>query len=469
MPTLAKLARWLATKLAGAALIVGGALLVVGLWLFLRENIDFDRRRVERLQELRIEQAHLERVRGEVQRRVTELSTELQRQEQRVQQAQRVIATLQALESWWDRLWGNPEQQAKNAEQRAKMERLRDEAAGVAATLRRSVLEAGAEQRSVSEALARNEAEIARVEASKSQTLDYLHRAWTRARPWIVGALLAYFCGPTAWALTMYYGFGPLARRGRPIRFVDTLPALPEVGPSRVSLELDLRTGEQLHIREKFLQASDEGIEKRTRFVLDWRIPLTSLACGLVELVELRAARPGNSSRLTLSNSDDPHLELATIELPAGAALILRPSFLAGVITREDQSLRICRRWQIARWQAWIGGQFRYFEFQGPCRLIVSGSRGVRAERLVRWEDGRKRARRTNQGATIGFTPNLEYRPVPAETFWSYYRGMNPLFDDLFAGEGVFVLQETTRNEDTGKIARFWSGVWSGMLKVLGI
>jgi hypothetical protein len=52
-------------------------------------------------------------------------------------------------------------------------------------------------------------------------------------------------------------------------------------------------------------------------------------------------------------------------------------------------------------------------------------------------------ARRTNQDATIGFTPNLDYRPVSAETFWSYYRGMNPLFDDLFAGRGLFLVQET--------------------------
>jgi hypothetical protein len=93
----------------------------------------------------------------------------------------------------------------------------------------------------------------------------------------------------------------------------------------------------------------------------------------------------------------------------------------------------------------------------------------VRAERLEEREANRHPARRTNQDATIGFTPNLDYRPVRAETFWSYYRGMNPLFDDLFAGQGIFLCQEIATAGDTSKARRFWSGVWGGLLKVFGL
>ena len=100
---------------------------------------------------------------------------------------------------------------------------------------------------------------------------------------------------------------------------------------------------------------------------------------------------------------------------------------------------------------------------------MVAGSRGVRAERLADREGETAPARRTNQDATIGFTPNLEYRPVRAETFWSYYRGMNPLFDDLFSGRGVFVLQETATGGGAATAGRFWSSVWSGVLKVFGL
>jgi hypothetical protein len=56
-----------------------------------------------------------------------------------------------------------------------------------------------------------------------------------------------------------------------------------------------------------------------------------------------------------------------------------------------------------------------------------------------------------------------------AETFWGYYRGMNPLFDDLFAGDGLFVLQETARDSEQAGPRKFWSTIWNSILKVFGI
>ncbi|MCW5550423.1 MAG: hypothetical protein KIT44_15780, partial [Opitutaceae bacterium] len=213
------------------------------------------------------------------------------------------------------------------------------------------------------------------------------------------------------------------------------------------------------------LQASDEGLKRRTRFLLDWRIPFTCLASGLVELVELRN-RTSTEQRATLSNQANPHIELALVTLPAGASMILRPSFLIGALAEQGGRLAIRRRWQIWRWQSWITLQFRFFEFAGPCRLLVAGSRGVRAEVLSRRET--PAARRTNQDATVGFSPHLDYRPARAETFWGYYRGMNPLFDDLFSGEGVFLCQEITAGEKGGA-RRFWSGLRDGILRVFGL
>jgi hypothetical protein len=46
---------------------------------------------------------------------------------------------------------------------------------------------------------------------------------------------------------------------------------------------------------------------------------------------------------------------------------------------------------------------------------------------------------------------------------------MNPLFDDLFAGRGLFILQETASGGPAGKAGRFWSSVWNGVLKVFGL
>ncbi len=312
-------------------------------------------------------------------------------------------------------------------------------------------------------------AEVGSLEASQSRMRQYAGLAWEKTK-WYIGlTLAAYFFGPTLWALMMYYAVAPFMARGRAIRFGPDPGALPEVAESHVSIETVLAPGDILRIKEKFLQASDEGVGRRTRFVLDWRIPFTSLACGLVELVELSNAGAKGEFRVTLSNGVDPHIEMAQVTVPAGASLILRPSFLAGVLQRGDERLEIRRHWRIFRWQAWISGQFRFFEFIGPCRLIVSGSRGVRAERLTDRDGQVSPARRTNQDATIGFTPNLDYRPVRAETFWSYYRGMNPLFDDLFAGKGLFVLQETSSEGPGAKAGKFWATVWNGVLKVFGL
>jgi hypothetical protein len=248
------------------------------------------------------------------------------------------------------------------------------------------------------------------------------------------------------------------------------MEVMPEVGESRVAADLALAPGERLWVKEKFLQASDEGLRRRTRYLLDWRIPFTCLATGLVELIEMRNdAAAGGDQRLTLSNQGDPHSELAVITLPAGASLVLRPSFLAGVVVADGTRLEIRRRWQLWRWLAWVTLQFRFFEFAGPCRLIVAGSRGVRVERLIDRAGDTVPARRTNQDATVGFTPNLDYRPVRAETFWSYYRGMNPLFDDLFVGRGIFLCQQVAVPGDARQARRFWSGVWNGLLKVFGL
>jgi hypothetical protein len=469
---LLKFATWLLQKLAAGALIVLLALAGYGVWLYLQEEGILERERVAKLQRALVERDQLLAAQAAVEKKLAGIRTEIEGQKQRARKAAEIMAQLRQLESWWDRIFGNRDQQSANVDQIKRMEELKSEAGAKLGELQALVTRTVWEKDGLEGALRRANAEVASLEIGQSQPRRYIISAWETTKWWIAIALVSYFFGPTLWALMMYYGVARLMIRGRAIRLGEDPAALPELGESRVSIEATLRRGEVLRVKEKFLQASDEGLAKSTRFVLDWRIPLTSLACGLVELVEMRhsAADTGDAVyRVTLSNGDDPHIELATVGVPAGGSLVLRPSFLAGVIQREGDTLAIRRHWRIFRWQAWITGQFRFFEFVGPCRLVVAGSRGVRAERLIDREGQLGPARRTNQDATIGFTPNLEYRPVRAETFWSYYRGMNPLFDDLFAGKGLFVLQETASEGAAAKAGRFWSGVWSGVLKVFGL
>ena len=464
-----RLGAWLVTKLSVALLIVVLGLAAFAGWLFLRDHVLAESQREERLQQLIEQRDRLVGQRAEMAAAIAQLQASAAEQRDRAQRAEKVIATLRELESWWERVFGNAEQQERNARQAERMAELSAQSGERLVQLQKELVGSEEQLGRAQAELTRVEAEIQAVSASESEALHYMRAAWERTRWYLMGALLAYFFGPTIVKLLAYFGLAPLLSSGKPIRLAHDLRALPSVGSSHVSIEAELWPGEVLRVKEKFLQASDEHLARKTRFVLDWRIPFTSLACGLIELVEMRNGRATGEARVTFSNSDDPHVELALISIPDGGSLILRPSFLVGVITPADQPVKIHRRWVLFRWQSWVTLQFRYFEFAGPCRLIVAGSRGVRAERLVEREGLTRPARRTNQRATIGFTPNLDYLPVRAETFWGYYRDMNPLFDDLFAGQGLFVLQETSQRAELSGARRFWSDLWNGMLKVFGL
>ena len=470
---LLKLGAWLLQKLAAAALIVLIGLAAYGLWIYLQEEGLLEKQRIARLQQAITDRDNLLAAEAAVEKQIASIRGEIETQKERVKQAEKVIAALRELASWWDRWWpwsDHKAQQAANNAQVEKMENLKTEAAGRTTALLRSMTSIIDHKGEIGKALGQANSEIRQLEASRSRARHYVVLAWEKTKWMILIALVSYFFGPTLWALAMYFLVAPLMSRGRPIQLGPEPAALPDVGESHVSIEAALRPGEILRVKEKYLQASDEGLGKHTRFVLDWKIPFTSAAAGLIELVEMRHTREAGEYRVTLSNGVDPHIELAEVTVPAGGSLVLRPSFLAGVLQREGDRLEIRRHWRIFRWQSWISGQFRFFEFVGPCRLFVAGSRGVRAEKLAEREGVTAPARRTNQDSTIGFTPNLEYRPVRAETFWSYYRGMNPLFDDLFAGRGLYVLQETSgEGGEAAKAGRFWSSVWNGVLKVFGL
>lgn len=471
--------RWVCQKFAAAVLIVALGLVVCGLWLFLKDNVDFDQWRQDLVRSINGERAKVQSAFADVNKRMDRLSAEIRAEQDRAALADSAIAKLKDLESTWDRYVGNPAQQKANAEQLAKTNATRAELTVKIETLKQEFTHATWERDGLEIALGKIDVQLRAAEAQQSRVMHYLERTWNHpvgrgvvrlpVKWWVAVFLGLYFLGPTAGKIAMYFWVAPWVERGRAVRLEQELAVMPEVGASQVSAEVSLRPGERLWVKEKFLQASDEGLHKKTRYLLDWRIPFTCLATRLVELVEMSHREPSGERRLTLSNQGDPHSELVLVTLAEGASLVLRPSFLAGVVTAGGRRLVIRRRWQLFRWQAWVTLQFRFFEFVGPCQLVIAGNRGVRAERLAEREGNASPARRTNQDATVGFTPNLDYRPVRAETFWSYYRGMNPLFDDLFAGRGLFLCQQVSAAGDASKARRFWAGVWGGFMKVFGM
>lgn len=477
---LIKFVRWIFEKFAAAVLIIALGLGACGLWLFLKDNVSFDQWRRDLLREISGDRAKVIAAMSDVRHRMARFELDIATEQERVKQADKIIAELRDLESTWDKYVGNPAQQKANAEQMEKITALRTASTAKIQQLKEQLTRTTWERDGLQIALEKVEARRKMVEEQQSRVMHYLERTWNHpfgpswmqipAKWWVAVVLVVYFVGPTIGKMGMYYLVAPLVAGGRPVRLAETLEHLPGIGESEVATEIALKPGERLWVKEEFLQASDEGVGKKTRYLLDWRIPFTCMATGLTELVELRHAHDGAGERcVTLSNQKDPHSELAVVNLPAGASLILRPSFLAGASVAEGQRLAIRRRWQIFRWVSWVTLQFRFFEFAGPCQLVIVGKRGVRAERLVDREGMAIPARRTNQDATMGFTPNLDYRPVRAETFWSYYRGMNPLFDDLFAGRGIFLCQQVSAAGENQKARKFWAGMWGGVMKVFGM
>jgi hypothetical protein len=477
---LLKFFRWVFEKFAAGVLIVTLGFAACALWLFLKDNVDFDQWRREIVRSLNGERTKVQSALADVNQRIGRIGAEITAEEQRAGQADKVIANLKELASTWDRYVGNRAQQKTNDERLASMTTLRQSLTTKIQSLRQEMMRATWERDGLEIALGRLDTRLQQVEARRSKVLHYVEGAWNYqlgrgwlklpVKWWAVVALGLYFAGPTAGKMTMYFFVAPFITRGRPVRLVQVASALPDVGTSGAAIEVALRSGERLWVKERFLQASDEGLRRKTRYLLDWRIPLTCVATGLIELIEMRhEGGDAGEQRLTLSNQGDPHSELSLVTLPEGASLVLRPSFLAAVVTANDRRLSIRRHWQLFRWQSWVTLQFRFFEFVGPCRLVLAGSRGVRAENLSDREGSAIPARRTNQDATIGFTPNLDYRPVRAETFWSYYRGMNPLFDDLFAGRGIFLCQQVATSGDARNARRFWAGIWGGLMKAFGL
>ena len=89
----------------GTFIVVLG-LAAFALWLFLKDNVDFDSRRSERVSYLRAERDRLAALQAEAVARIAALQAEAAEHEDKIKRTARVIETLRSLENWWDRLFG---------------------------------------------------------------------------------------------------------------------------------------------------------------------------------------------------------------------------------------------------------------------------------------------------------------------------------------------------------------------------
>jgi uncharacterized protein (AIM24 family) len=298
--------------------------------------------------------------------------------------------------------------------------------------------------------------------------------ALERARAAIRGVLPAAVIGlvlwllvPILWKVATYYGVARIVEGLAPIRLEQSPPGgdrVRESIASSVSIEVDLAPTEQLVVKSAYLQSTPQRTSRDTIAVLSKRYWLSSFTAGMFLPTRLVSQGP-ESTRVRVTASDDVLGELCVVEVPAGAGLVLRPSSLAGVVHRRDREVAIRSRWRLRSLHAWCSWQLRFLEFQGPCRLIVKGTRGVRVEALDAHE-----SRLINGNATLGFLPSMPFRVARTETFVPYLRGQEPLFNDRFGpGPGLVVYEERPSGRDGARVTRALTSWFDAFRQGLGV
>lgn len=275
-------------------------------------------------------------------------------------------------------------------------------------------------------------------------------------------ALLLILAAPFLVRVLFWTVFAPLAERRPAIRLRVPGGRGLAIAPSErsaPSVPVRLGPGDELLVRQSYLQTTSQAGAKATRWLLDWRHPLASFVSGLTFLTRIR----GEGEVTTVSAVRDPFSEVTSLVIPEGTSCVLQPRALAAVVQPIDRPLRITAHWRLGSLNAWLTMQLRFLVFHGPCRLVVKGGRGVRVERA-------ERGRIFGQAQLVGFSADLAYSVSRTETFWPYFFGYEQLFKDkVEAGEGVLVIEEAPMAGRRGTTRHGLEGAFDVMTKAFGI
>lgn len=287
-----------------------------------------------------------------------------------------------------------------------------------------------------------------------------------------LGILAGIIFVPIGIKMLFYYVLAPWASKQQAICVLppraqfttaanDTNHQIVKMKSSGISLPIMLKEDEELIIHSDYIQSSSTGARKSTKWVLDWTYPLTSLATGMYALTRIL---PHHDEPVVASSTKDALMEITTIEVPQGIPIVLQPHSLVGIVRKCEQPALITSHWRLWHLQSWLTLQFRYLVFHGPATLIIKGCRGVRLEPVGA-------GRLINQASTLGFSASTMYSVTRCETFVSYWRGEQELFNDKFAGESGIVLYEEipSKSRKSGISGRGLEGLTDSVLKVFGI
>jgi hypothetical protein len=298
-----------------------------------------------------------------------------------------------------------------------------------------------------------------------------LWNAVLQVLPTALLALAGIILMPLVVSTISFFGMAPLATK----RFgVQLLPESSgelqlEMGSER-QLQVRLKEGWELLADPALVHGVSTSATVKTRYLLDCTMPLSSLACGLYLLTSIRSkqdeeltisARPTSATPGTILAPESS--QIAVLDLPEGAALVLQPRRLIGIIQRLDVPVRITRHWRLGHLSSWLTMQLRYVVFHGPVKLIVRGNGGVKV-------GNSKAGVSINQAATLGFSANLRYGVSRCEPFYAYSSGKKELFEDSFSmGPGYYVQEVSPVLVEGGPLRRPWEVAINAFLKAFGL
>lgn len=460
---------WLAEKFAGLATILALGVIAAALWLFLQDKMDYEVHREGLLKAARGERLQLLAAKDAAENRILSLQKEAVAARQRELDATHVLERLEELDGGWSAWFRDRSERESLSLRKSRVDAIRKEAAAKAEQLQKEAVIEGYKRDGILIALEKTERRLATYERARSGLIYYLEAAWQRVQWQVLAIVGLWLLGPPLFRFLSFYVIAPIVSRGGGVQLTPETSVLPAVSQSVGVLDIALWPGEVLRVREEIVRGSDEGLIKRGRWLLDWRMPFASFATGLTDLIEMKHSHAGEGMRVSLGAGEGATSELAVVEVPEGGSIVLRPSYLLGVVLGASARLTIRRRWVLFRWIAWITGQLRYYEFVGPCRLILSGARGVRPEILEPREGGGAPARRTQSELLVGFSPSLRFAPSRTESFLAYLRGRRSLFDCVFSGSGVYLVEGRKSLEPGAARAKWTARLWDAVLRLAGM
>ena len=436
----------LARKLAMAVLIAVLTLLAYSLWLFVSERGDYAEHRTLRTARVETSYADLSKQLADVTMQTNVATETLAAQQLRLTQAEKVLKSLHELDpGTLERLMGDKAQQDAHDERIARTVRIKTETQTRIVELQREVVTGGQRKAELQTAVAALESERTSLREEKSAVSHYVRTAWIEGG-WIVYTVFfAYLFGGLVVAVLLYFGWAQLMAKKLPMQLRKGDVALPTFSECGTLLEHMLWPGERLWVRKRSLQSADTALTRKKRLLPEWRRPVSWWLAGCSALTELRNERSNGERQVVFTNMNDHFAELAIVSVPEGGSFIVRAGHVMGLIADIGRPPVIQRHWRFSSWYSWVAGRFGYFEFYGPCRIVVSCVNAVADHTLSSPDEKKLNSVRTPLAGVVGFTPQLSLVPVRTESFWSYCRHETPLFELQLTGTGAYLVREMDR------------------------